>query len=363
MGYLGGQAVLVVDIWKKLQSESNLANARIVRLTHVKNLDSALAHEYLQFILVTKNGRERVLVERTDPDQFVFNGQWKMPGGFFGRGIGWPDPFNLAKNDLPLPLYTLQWEERKGPTFYQFAQICQAVHDKAPEYSLVAGRHCYWFALGVYTATKLAYGGVEETWPFANMRGSPTFLLPWGSTDSNKLKLFAATFQKTRAKTMDYLDDSGPDVIEEALKAVDLISPALEGEEIQGKLKEEMLAYQESKPTSIIDGLDIATTPREQPFRDVTLEETYDLSNFERGNHALKEAMKKDPEAKDNIAIYREVRNARANEGLDKSKTILHVSANDEFGYSKIVEDAEGMDMAMEAFLGAILKEIGVAQK
>lgn len=109
--------------------------------------------------------------------------------GFFGRGIGWPDPFNLAKNDLPLPLYTLQWEERKGPTFYQFAQICQAVHDKAPEYSLVAGRHCYWFALGVYTATKLAYGGVEETWPFANMRGSPTFLLPWGSTDSNKLKV------------------------------------------------------------------------------------------------------------------------------------------------------------------------------
>ncbi|KAF9532827.1 hypothetical protein CPB83DRAFT_903339 [Crepidotus variabilis] len=362
MGYATGTAVRVIDIWNKLQSRPDLASARIVRLSHVKNIDSPLAHEYLQFIIVTNNVRERILVERTKADQFVFNGEWKMPQGNIGIRQRLYNLIHWVRNDLPLPLFTLSWEEANAPTFYQLAQVCQAIHDQAPKYSIPKGKHCYWFAFGVYAAIKLAHGGEEKVWPFSSARGFPTFLVPRGVLDFSQLKLLAAAFQENRAKTMDYLEESGPDVIEETLKVVGLVKSALEGDGILGELEEELVS-QESEPTSIIDGLDIATTEREEPFENVSPEEMYNLSNFEQGHYALKEAMKQDPAAKDNIAIYREVRNARANEGRDKSKTILHVPANDEFGYSKIVEDAEGMDMAMEAFLGAILKEIGVAQK
>lgn len=188
MGYLGGNAVTVVDMWTKVQSQTDVGNSRIVSLTHVKNLDSSLAHEYLQIIMITPKGRERVIVERTDPDQFVFNGQWKKPGGFFGSGIGLPDPFNLAKSDLPLPLYSLQWDEQNAPTFYQLAQICKSIHDQFPEYDLLRQKHCYWYALAVYQAMKLAYGGSEKQWPAYGVRGYPTFMLSYGSTLSNILK-------------------------------------------------------------------------------------------------------------------------------------------------------------------------------
>lgn len=363
MGFLGGELIDVLDWWQTIQSQPELGQPRIVRLTHVKNIDSYLAHEYVQLIILTKKGRERVVVERSKSDRFVFKGQWKMPIGT--NGIRLPDPLNWAENDLPLPLYSLEWNEQNAPTFQQFTQICKAVHDKAPEYSFWRGKHCYWYALAVYQATKLAYGGVEKKWPCGDARGAPTFLLLWGTVESNQLKANASVFQENRATTMDWQvsGDAGPDLAKAALSTVESIKPALESEEFQKEYLEEMQAAEESKPTSIIDGLDIPTAPRREPSADA--EKMEDPSSFRQEYDVLKEAMKNDPARSDNQQIFRDARDARANEGRDLSEGIMMVRDTDEYGYFRFLGVKNGLDMnsAMQSFIGGVLKEIDVTPK
>ncbi|CCA73920.1 hypothetical protein PIIN_07873 [Serendipita indica DSM 11827] len=354
MGFLGGKAVTVVDFWNALQSNPSAGKTPVIRLTHVKNLDSSLAHEYLQLIIVNDKGRERIVVERSKPDRFIFNGEWKMPK----IKEHW-DPLNSEGTDLPLPLYSLEWDQDKAPNLSQITDICKAVHDSAPDYNILLGKHCYWYALLVYQTTKRAYYGHEKEWPFHTARGKPAFpAFEWFY--SSKLKVDAAAFQTDRATHMNWVESGDPDPSKASKGMIKSLETTLKESEVKKESVQELATPEESVKTSIVDELGVQTTPyKGPPPPPAELSVTTILEEYDEVIKMTDE----DPNAAEYVKIAREAELAYVNKDRAPSDPLMMPTSWNQYGYWDLTTRSLEMDRATDVMIGKVLQQIGVTPK
>ncbi|KAK1244423.1 hypothetical protein MKX07_003222 [Trichoderma sp. CBMAI-0711] len=184
------------------QNASAYSNCFVRRITHVKNLNSSLLHEYLQVILEdagsSSKDRTRVLTERqTEQDQVII-GRWSFGAkpsgkalmssssgssssgsGFFQRITslfgGSASPSSSSSKDLlPLQLWSLTFDDN-NLNVIALAEIMRTTSDRMGCYNLVL-RNCYVFAKSVYETVLQKYKCQQNSWKFAHLQGTLPFL-------------------------------------------------------------------------------------------------------------------------------------------------------------------------------------------
>lgn len=142
-------------------NKSSYTNCHVKRITHIKNLYSNVAHEYLAVIIEDSATatRARIIAERqTNQDQVII-GRW----GDSAK----PKP-GRKDDDLPLPLYTETF-----PNSYpvsDLAGLLLHVSNLVPKYDTFTA-NCYWFCLNIYLDAQTSRAGRETAFAHADVRG------------------------------------------------------------------------------------------------------------------------------------------------------------------------------------------------
>ncbi|KAJ9393958.1 hypothetical protein DTO282F9_9121 [Paecilomyces variotii] len=191
------QKVITTGEWYSdlRQNASKYDRCFVRRITHVKNLNSALAHEYLQIILEdtgsSSEGRTRVLAERQQKQDQVIIGRWSYgtsplspsssshlsgtsAGSSFGSSSSSSSSSGRILPLLPLPLLSLTFDD-DNLNVVSLANLLKEVTDRLRGYDLRT-RNCYVFAKTVYESAHYGYHGLEKRWKFSSLRGSLVLL-------------------------------------------------------------------------------------------------------------------------------------------------------------------------------------------
>lgn len=186
------------------QNASTYSNCFVRRITHVKNLNSSVLHEYLQVILEdtgsSSKDRTRVLAERqTEQDQVII-GHWSFGAkpsgkalmssssgssssgsGFFKRiadlfrgSSSSSSSSSSSKELLPLQLWSLTFDDN-NLNVVALADVMRATSEKMGCYNLVL-RNCYVFAKSIYDTVVQKYQCQQFGWKFAHLQGTLPFL-------------------------------------------------------------------------------------------------------------------------------------------------------------------------------------------
>ncbi|KZT55366.1 hypothetical protein CALCODRAFT_556465 [Calocera cornea HHB12733] len=187
-------------------SPSSFTRFSVVRITHVKDLDSWLWHEYLQIILRDSDNSNliRIVAERRTDNDHVVIGRWDA------WREGTTPPNGDGDTDYPLALFTLEFHKNRPP-LRQFAWLLSAVHDSCPEYNIVTA-NCYWYALTVYSSIYSLYWdtATERKWSWWFYRYFPPSIIPWWDLVTVPLmELSASAFKKDDMKEKEYPKMSG----------------------------------------------------------------------------------------------------------------------------------------------------------
>ncbi|XHG00874.1 hypothetical protein AWENTII_004289 [Aspergillus wentii] len=201
----------------------------IKSITHVKNLNCPVLHEYLQvevLYLPIKQKRTRLIAERVKDKDQVISGNRNWTSGdepspmFFstsGQAGSWASEelhsgssssssghngSNVSKSKRPLPLYTLKFERKRFP-IVGLALVLRTVSEVLGGYHFLY-RNCYVFARVAYECCKELYGGTQKKRKFGSWRGANLALLS-PKTDAD---VYAKQFEKYMKK----IDDRSQDV-------------------------------------------------------------------------------------------------------------------------------------------------------
>ncbi|KAL6852156.1 hypothetical protein J3F83DRAFT_756753 [Trichoderma novae-zelandiae] len=185
------------------QNASAYSNCFVRRITHVKNLNSDVLHEYLQIILEdttpTSKDRTRVLAERQTKQDQVIIGRWSFGAkpsaksllssssessssgssfleraGSLFRGAFSSSSSSSSKGLLPLQLYSLTFDDN-NLNVISLAGILRVTSNKMGNYNLL-WRNCYVFAKSVYTTAMQMYKCQNNCWKFHHIQGTIPFV-------------------------------------------------------------------------------------------------------------------------------------------------------------------------------------------
>lgn len=121
----------------------------VVGMTHAKNANSPVLHEYLHIILRDRSGRWlRILVERQANQDQVIIGLW--PWVSPGRSLGSSRVGSSSwKDKKPAPLL-MRYVPFEPPVSLDYlVQVLLAVHRRRPKYHLLTA-NCFWYANAVF---------------------------------------------------------------------------------------------------------------------------------------------------------------------------------------------------------------------
>jgi len=166
----------VDDLKKKIQdSKAAFSRFSVVRLTHVKNLDNLVWHEYLQVIVRDSHTSKltRILAERQVANDHVLTGIWP------GWKEGDTPPDGSGDTRFPLALFTLEFNSNPI-SLETFVDVLSAVRASKPTYNVVTA-NCYWFALITYVALYAKYKdtATERRWAWCFYRCIPPTYIAW----------------------------------------------------------------------------------------------------------------------------------------------------------------------------------------
>ncbi|KAG5634682.1 hypothetical protein H0H81_001122 [Sphagnurus paluster] len=166
----------------------------VISVTHSKNLDSPVLHEYLHLIIRHRpsNAWRRLLVERQTHQDQVIIGLWPwVTRQGSGRSSG-------AQLPLPLLMRNLRFVSLNLQTV---AKILLYVHRQRPEYHVVTA-NCFWYADAVFeilrNAGQSAGNYRYHQWPYLKLRGVAVIANPRVKGD---LRVAAGRFQNLLPNT------------------------------------------------------------------------------------------------------------------------------------------------------------------
>ncbi|KAJ9227406.1 hypothetical protein DTO271D3_1416 [Paecilomyces variotii] len=187
------QKVITTGEWYSdlSQNASKYARCFVRRITHVKNLNSSVTHEYLQIILEdtgsSPKSRTRVLAERQQAQDQVIIGRWSYgtsplsPSSSHTSGTSAGSSFGSSSSSssssggiLPLPLWSLTFDD-DNLNVVSLANLLRKVTDSLGDYGLIFS-NCYVFARTVYDSARLRYHGLSKRWKFSYLRGNLALL-------------------------------------------------------------------------------------------------------------------------------------------------------------------------------------------
>ncbi|KAL7818374.1 hypothetical protein V8C26DRAFT_420219 [Trichoderma gracile] len=230
------------------RNASAYRNCFVRRITHVKNLNSSVLHEYLQ-------NRTRVLAERQVNQDQVIIGRWSFGPSHkfgltssYGLGDSWeplqslPQEFSSSSSSssagiLPLQLWSLTFQENVLNVIH-LAEVIRITSQRLGSYHMVT-RNCYIFAKGVYTAIMQRYGCQQTRWRFYYLQGT----IPFGVIISQSMKNTAAGFDVQNQNGFEYMHGR------KFQRTLDLSPTAAAGETLHDDIdktdeeREEVLTY------------------------------------------------------------------------------------------------------------------------
>lgn len=147
----------------------------VISVTHAKNLDSRVKHEYLHLIIRhrTTNRWRRLLAERQNTQDQVIIGFW--PWVDQGGSASSSGPVALGDLEVPNPL--LMRNLRFEPLNLQsVAKVLLEVHRQKPDYNFFFA-NCYWYSDAVFQIFKGMARGTQYTkWSWLSFKGIPLIL-------------------------------------------------------------------------------------------------------------------------------------------------------------------------------------------
>jgi hypothetical protein len=178
------------------QNPAIYQNCFVRRITHVKDLNNTVLHEYLQVIVEDNSSKfcTRLIAERLRPRDQVTIGQWEpfdhyqenwTPEDCYyqpselavSSAISSSGSSNKSSEVLPLPLLTRSLP--KGLLSVQkFAKLLGNAHRERPKYNFPV-YNCYWYAECVYEGVRAVQPPLTDyIWKFAWLKRK---LLPIGA--------------------------------------------------------------------------------------------------------------------------------------------------------------------------------------
>ncbi|KAI0390193.1 hypothetical protein F5Y17DRAFT_461991 [Xylariaceae sp. FL0594] len=164
---------------------------KVVRITHVKNLESWIWHKYLQVIVRDSVTSKllRLIAERQTGNDHVLTGIWSP------RKEGDTPPDGSADTRFPLALFTLEFNSNPI-SLESFVSVLSAVRAVRPKYNFLTA-NCYWYALCVYKSlyTKYKSTATQRAWTWWLYRGIPPAITSWFDLTSVFMKVAASKFK------------------------------------------------------------------------------------------------------------------------------------------------------------------------
>ncbi|KAJ8060618.1 hypothetical protein OCU04_010928 [Sclerotinia nivalis] len=207
--FVSEKQAITTEAWCSHLSENpeTYKNCVVRSLTHVKNLNSWVEHEYLQVVIERTDTqlRTRIIAERNTEQDQVIIGQWKpmkWSSSSLASATFWTSSSSSSggngsvKGELPLPLYSLKLKSDKLKVI-DLAKFLKLTTTRGGKYSILRGRHCYWFAMTAYKAIQNSFICSEKLWSFARWRGQKLIFKGAGNKDATK-------FNVARDHTMEY---------------------------------------------------------------------------------------------------------------------------------------------------------------
>ncbi|KAF8951873.1 hypothetical protein BDZ97DRAFT_2084047 [Flammula alnicola] len=152
------------------QNPNPYRDCDVISVTHSKNLNSPVLHEYLHLIIRHRpsNSWRRLLVERQTNQDQVIVGLWPWVPGRRSGSSG--SSGSSGNNGLPLPLL-MRNLRFNSVSLQSVASILLHVHRQRPQYHLV-NANCFWYADAVFQILGGAPGGSQyHQWPYIAFRG------------------------------------------------------------------------------------------------------------------------------------------------------------------------------------------------
>ncbi|PPR03549.1 hypothetical protein CVT24_007597 [Panaeolus cyanescens] len=183
----GVTKVSITKLHDYFRNEGLFDTCDVISVTHSKNLDSKVLHEYLHVIIRNKSTKQwrRLLAERqTNQDQIIVGfWPWVDPKdkttSFFEHctsvSSGGSSSGGGSKEPLPLLMRSLAFTSLSLMTV---ADLLLEVHEKRPKYHLVTA-NCYWYSDAAFLAIRGVPGGAKSTeWNWLTFRGKVVIIRP-----------------------------------------------------------------------------------------------------------------------------------------------------------------------------------------
>ncbi|RXW13039.1 hypothetical protein EST38_g12816 [Candolleomyces aberdarensis] len=296
----------------------------VISVTHAKNLNSFVKHEYLHLIIRHRptNRWRRLLAERQRAQDQVIIGFWP----WVAKG-GWAD------NSGPVASVDLQ----------SVAKVLLEVHRQKPDYGIVSA-HCYWYSDAVFEIFKgMARGMQYRKWSWLSFQGIP-FVLAFGA-------LQAALKFKEQMKHEQNKAVLGPGALDKAAAdPADHDASALEKRAFSDEIQESATTLFAIQEVDAISNLD------EPAILGVTKERKEDINAFSKRVLA-------DPEKEANLAFFDSCLSGKSKEAestRDPDPFVAQLATRVvEIGSAEAPSEEEEAryQEAIRAFAGAVLRQ------
>ncbi|KAJ2928563.1 hypothetical protein H1R20_g8508, partial [Candolleomyces eurysporus] len=167
--------VPIVALLEYLSQNPDYNDSDVISVTHAKNLDSRVKHEYLHLIIRdrTTNRWRRLLAERQTTQDQVIIGFWP----WVDQGGSASSSGPVASGDLKVPSPLLMRNLYFEPLDLQsVAKVLLEVHRQKPNYNFFFA-NCYWYSDAVFQIFKAMARGMEyRKWSWLVFRGIPLIL-------------------------------------------------------------------------------------------------------------------------------------------------------------------------------------------
>lgn len=178
MSFPSVETISVISFTEYLSKHPDpYADCDVISVTHSKNLNSYVLHEYLHIIIRHRpsNRWRRLLVERQLQDQVII-GFWPWVAGTdapFSFGISGSSASSGSSSGGGVPLPLLMRNLRFDSLNLQsVAKILLEVHLQHPKYNIITA-NCYWYSDTVFQIIRGVPGAQYHEWEWIAFRAKP----------------------------------------------------------------------------------------------------------------------------------------------------------------------------------------------
>ncbi|KIK57130.1 hypothetical protein GYMLUDRAFT_87122 [Collybiopsis luxurians FD-317 M1] len=346
----------VTELLQYLDGNDNYKDCKVIAVTHSKNMDSLVLHEYLHINIYNEKTRHwrRLIAERQTAQDQVVIGLWpwaqssllSSSAGYRGSSSGssGSSSSSIGGDNQPLPLLlrNMTFKPPLSLNLKDVARVLLHIHHKREKYRFY-DFNCFWYADLVFTTLR-AWGRDSYTeWEWIKYRAS-ALISPWKRTE---LREAAVAFQSKLATDPYRGEKSGKDASDENKSEEDRVE-CVTNDVIEDEIKGDDLVMRALKEIDFVKNLDKSAIHRTTADRKKELK-------------AFTTAVLADSEKEKNLEVFKSRVSGEPPEFEEDDDPIFEQlkDALEEIEVDAMTEQEEAdYEKALQVFAGDVLKEL-----